>query len=151
MVETVGIGQADSKITDLVDLSIYVMTNDYGSSGQLEKIGMIDYADIIVLNKFDKQGAEDALAEVKKQWRRSHHQFDINDNEIPVIPTIASQLNDEGILNLHTTLAEQLSKQKSRFIEDFGYRPIPRGHFVPKLIPKDRVQYLFRNLQTSSN
>ena len=144
IVETAGIGQADVQIADLVDISIYVMTSDYGSSGQLEKIGMIDYADIIVLNKFDKQGSEDALAQIKKQWQRNHQVFDIKDDKIPVIPTTASQLNDRGIFQLYEILSKKLSKENDWFTEQFTKksRSSRAKHFVSKLIPKDRVQYL---------
>jgi methylmalonyl-CoA mutase len=72
LVETAGIGQSDSEIVDLVDFPIYVMTSEYGAASQLEKIDMIDFAELIVLNKFDKRGAEDALRDVRKQWRRNH-------------------------------------------------------------------------------
>ncbi len=72
MVETAGIGQSDTEIVDLADLPIYVMTSEYGAASQLEKIDMLDYADLVVLNKFEKRGAEDALRDVRKQWRRNH-------------------------------------------------------------------------------
>ena len=75
IVETAGIGQSDSEIVDLVDFSVYVMTSEYGAASQLEKIDMLDLADLVVLNKFDKRGAEDALRDVRKQWRRNHVAF----------------------------------------------------------------------------
>ena len=71
-VETAGIGQSDSEIVDLVDFSVYVMTSDYGAASQLEKIDMLDFADLVVLNKYDKRGAEDALRDIRKQWKRNH-------------------------------------------------------------------------------
>ena len=97
IVETAGIGQSDSEIVDLVDFSAYVMTSDYGAASQLEKIDMLDFADLIVLNKYDKRGAEDALRDIRKQWKRNHLAFKAADDEIPVYPTIASQFNDPGI------------------------------------------------------
>ncbi len=97
IVETAGIGQSDSEIVDLVDFSAYVMTSDYGAASQLEKIDMLDFADLIVLNKYDKRGAEDALRDIRKQWKRNHLAFKATDEEIPVYPTIASQFNDPGI------------------------------------------------------
>jgi methylmalonyl-CoA mutase len=97
IVETAGIGQSDSEIVDLVDYSVYVMTSEYGAASQLEKIDMLDFADLIVLNKYDKRGAEDALRDIRKQWKRNHTAFDTTDEDIPVYPTIASQFNDPGI------------------------------------------------------
>ena len=97
VVETAGIGQSDSEIVDLVDYSIYVMTSEYGAASQLEKIDMLDYADMIVLNKFDRQGSRDALRDIRKQWKRNHVQFDVAEADIPVYPTIASQFSDPGV------------------------------------------------------
>ncbi|MGB5851338.1 MAG: methylmalonyl-CoA mutase family protein [Rhodanobacter sp.] len=97
IVETAGIGQSDSEIVDLVDFPAYVMTSDYGAASQLEKIDMIDFAELIVLNKFDKRGAEDALRDVRKQWKRNRTAFNVKDEDVPAYPTIASQFNDPGI------------------------------------------------------
>jgi methylmalonyl-CoA mutase len=97
MVETAGIGQSDSEIVDLVDFPVYVMTSDFGAPSQLEKIDMLDYAELVVLNKFDKRGAEDALRDVRKQWKRNRTAFQMKDEDVPVYPTIASQFNDPGI------------------------------------------------------
>ncbi len=112
IVETAGIGQSDSEIVDLVDFPMYVMTSDYGAASQLEKIDMIDYAELIVLNKYDKRGAEDALRDIRKQWKRNRVAFKVKDADIPVYPTIASQFNDPGIswmfVNLCRLLREKL-------------------------------------------
>ena len=97
IVETAGIGQSDSEIVDMVDFSVYVMTSEYGAASQLEKIDMLDFADLIVLNKYDKRGAEDALRDIRKQWKRNHVAFKVADADIPVYPTIASQFNDPGV------------------------------------------------------
>ncbi len=97
IVETAGIGQSDSEIVDLVDFPMYVMTSDFGAPSQLEKIDMLDYAELVVLNKFDKRGAEDALRDIRKQWKRNRVAFQTADEDVPVYPTIASQFNDPGI------------------------------------------------------
>ncbi|MDE2070732.1 MAG: methylmalonyl-CoA mutase family protein, partial [Gammaproteobacteria bacterium] len=111
-VETAGIGQSDSEIVDLVDFSTYVMTSDYGAASQLEKIDMLDYAELVVLNKYDRRGAEDALRDVKKQWKRNRTAFKLPDDQVPVYPTIASQFNDPGVtwmfVNLCRLLREKL-------------------------------------------
>src|SRR6185369_9209601 len=104
IVETAGIGQSDSEIVDLVDFPMYVMTSDYGAASQLEKIDMLDFADLVVLNKFDKRGAEDALRDVRKQWRRNRVAFKLPDAQVPVYPTIASQFNDPGVTWMFTNL-----------------------------------------------
>src|SRR5258708_34792011 len=101
MAKPAGIGQSDTEIVDLVDLSLYVMTSEYGAASQLEKIDMLDYADFIVLNKSEKRGAEDSLRDVRKQWRRNHHERSrLADAELPVFPTIASRFNDAGVKRL---------------------------------------------------
>ena len=96
IVETAGIGQSDSEIVDLVDLPVYVMTSEFGAASQLEKIDMLDLAELVVINKFDKRGAHDALRDVRKQWRRNRVAFELAEDEVPVYPTIASQFDDPG-------------------------------------------------------
>ncbi|HET7569762.1 MAG TPA: methylmalonyl-CoA mutase family protein [Gammaproteobacteria bacterium] len=108
LLETAGIGQSDSEVVDLVDFSMYVMTSDYGAASQLEKIDMLDFADMIALNKFEKRGAEDALRDIRKQWRRNHVAFDVDEADIPVYPTIASQFNDPGVNHLFQALVRRL-------------------------------------------
>jgi len=118
IVETAGIGQSDSEIVDLVDFPMYVMTSDFGAPSQLEKIDMLDYAELVVLNKFDKRGAEDALRDVRKQWKRNRVKFDLKDEDVPVYPTIASQFNDPGLnwmfANLCRLLREKLGGGKGK-------------------------------------
>ncbi|QCO67531.1 methylmalonyl-CoA mutase [Luteimonas yindakuii] len=111
IVETAGIGQSDSEIVDLVDFPMYVMTSDYGAASQLEKIDMIDFAELIVLNKYDKRGAEDALRDVRKQWKRNRVAFQMADEDVPVYPTIASQFNDPGISWMFTNLCRLLREK----------------------------------------
>ncbi|HEY9855052.1 MAG TPA: cobalamin-dependent protein, partial [Stenomitos sp.] len=109
IVETAGIGQSDSEIVDLVDVSMYVMTSEFGAQSQLEKIDMLDYADLVVINKFDKRGAEDALRDVRKQYQRGHKRFNEPTETMPVYGTIASQFNDAGTNWLYVNLIETLS------------------------------------------
>ncbi|ADV27471.1 Methylmalonyl-CoA mutase [Pseudoxanthomonas suwonensis 11-1] len=113
IVETAGIGQSDSEIVDLVDFPMYVMTSDYGAASQLEKIDMLDFAELVVLNKYDRRGAEDALRDVRKQWKRNRVAFQVPDEEVPVYPTIASQFNDPGVSWMFANLC-RLLRQKNR-------------------------------------
>ncbi|XZF13055.1 methylmalonyl-CoA mutase family protein [Chitinophagaceae bacterium MMS25-I14] len=106
ILETSGIGQSDTQITDYCDMSLYVMTPEYGAATQLEKIDMLDFADIVVINKFDKRGALDALRDVKKQYQRNHKLFDKNADDMPVYGTIASQFNDPGTNTMYRALMD---------------------------------------------
>ncbi|WP_291783064.1 methylmalonyl-CoA mutase family protein [Cecembia sp.] len=108
ILETSGIGQSDTEIIEHSDMSLYVMTPEYGAATQLEKIDMLDFADVIALNKFDKRGAQDALRDVKKQYKRNHNLWDIADEAIPVYGTIASQFNDPGMNNLYKAIMHKL-------------------------------------------
>ncbi len=144
IVETAGTGQADSEIVDLVDLSLYVMTGEYGAASQLEKIDMIDYADMVVLNKSDKRGALDSLRDVRKQWRRNHPaSARIAEAELPVFPTIASRFNDPGVNRLFAALCRGLAQKglggASWEVADPG--PTELAAREP-LIPGPRVRYL---------
>jgi isobutyryl-CoA mutase len=144
IVETAGIGQSDSEIVDLVDLPVYVMTSEFGAASQLEKIDMLDLAELVVINKFDKRGAEDALRDVRKQWRRNHVAFEAAENEIPVYPTIASQFDDPGLtwmfVNLCRRLGELAGETGDRW--DPGLEPTEDKPLANTLIPGARVRYL---------
>ena len=144
IVETAGIGQSDSEIVDLVDLPVYVMTSDYGAASQLEKIDMIDYAELVVLNKYDQRGSQDALRDVRKQWKRNHLAFDVADEQVPVYPTIASQFNDPGMTwmfsELCRLLREKLSLDSKAWTPDLDSQgKEPRAG---SLIPGSRTRYL---------
>ncbi|HEX2138710.1 MAG TPA: methylmalonyl-CoA mutase family protein [Woeseiaceae bacterium] len=144
IVETAGIGQSDSEIVDIVDFSIYVMTSDYGAASQLEKIEMLDFADLIVLNKYDKRGAEDALRDVRKQWKRNHVAFKTEDEDVPVYPTIASQFNDPGVswmfAELCRRLAAKLDLDRERWTPEIDVSTKePRSM---AMIPGSRIRYL---------
>ena len=109
VVETAGIGQSDSEIADAVDIPVYVMTSEYGAPSQLEKIDMLDFAELVVINKFEKRGGEDALRDVHKQWRRNHPEAGrIDDGQVPVFPTVASRFNDPGVNRLFLSLCQRL-------------------------------------------
>ncbi len=148
LLETAGIGQSDSEIVDLVDFSLYIMTSDFGAASQLEKIDMIDYADMIVLNKYDKRGAEDALRDIRKQWQRNRNAFSVSADQIPVYPTIASQFNDPGVnrafANLCRLLVEKVGLDKE--VWSAGTAAAVEGiELKPEsvaLIPARRIRYL---------
>ena len=114
IVETSGIGQGNDAITEVADLSLYVTTREYGAPSQLEKLEMLDSADIVVLNKFDRPGAEDALAEIRKQFKRNREMWDADNSDLPVVPTIASQFADAGVDQLWQKLCNLLNEKYSQ-------------------------------------
>ena len=149
LVETAGIGQSDTEIVDLVDLPLYVMTSEYGAASQLEKIDMLDFAALVVLNKFEKRGAEDALRDVRKQWRRNHPESACRaDAEMPVYPTIASRFNDPGVNRLFAALLERLDEKSIGALKwrNIDGRAVEVGsiEFTARdpLIPAARSRYL---------
>jgi methylmalonyl-CoA mutase len=146
IVETAGTGQSDSEIVDLVDVPIYVMTSEFGAASQLEKIDMLDLAELVVINKFDKRGAEDALRDVRKQWRRNHVSFELAEDQIPVYPTVASQFADPGVTRLFADLCARIAAHAPAGASPERWQPAI-GELEPEqpgggLIPPRRVRYL---------
>lgn len=141
ILETSGIGQSDTQITDFGDVNMYIMTPEYGAATQLEKIDMLDFADIVVVNKFDKRGASDALRDVKKQYQRNHKFFDRNIDTMPVYGTIASQFNDPGTNTMYRALMDILAEKTNPELKsDF----IATDELSEKIyiIPPARTRYL---------
>jgi methylmalonyl-CoA mutase len=141
ILETSGIGQSDTEIMDHSDVSLYVMTPEFGAATQLEKIDMLDFADLVALNKFDKRGALDALRDVKKQYQRNHNLWDVNPDEMPVFGTIASQFNDPGMNTLYKSIMDKIvEKTSSDLKSNFQItREMSEKIFV---IPPHRTRYL---------
>ncbi len=141
ILETSGIGQSDTEIMDHSDVSLYVMTPEFGAATQLEKIDMLDFADVVALNKFDKRGALDALRDVKKQYKRNHMLFEASDDDIPVYGTIASQFNDPGMNQLYKVVMDKLvEKTNTDMVSTFEITAeMSEKIFV---IPPSRNRYL---------
>ncbi len=141
ILETSGIGQSDTEIMDHSDVSLYVMTPEFGAATQLEKIDMLDFADLVALNKFDKRGALDAIRDVKKQYQRNHNLWDVNPDEMPVFGTIASQFNDPGMNTLYKSIMDKIvEKTESNLKSTFEVtREMSEKIFV---IPPHRTRYL---------
>ncbi|MCX2574586.1 methylmalonyl-CoA mutase family protein [Pedobacter sandarakinus] len=148
IVETSGIGQSDTEITEHCDVSLYVMTPEFGAATQLEKIDMLDFADLVAINKFDKRGALDALRDVRKQYKRNHNIFDAKDDDIPVHGTMASQFNDPGMNNLFVAL---MRKIKEKTGTDFNAKMELTSDQSEKvyIIPPDRIRYLAEIAESS--
>ena len=141
ILETSGIGQSDTEIEEHSDVSMYVMTPEYGAATQLEKIDMLDFADLIAINKFDKRGALDAIRDVKKQFQRNHTRFDELTENMPVHGTIASQFNDPGTNQLYRRLMEVLQeKTNTNLVSNFNSsEELTEKLFI---IPPKRNRYL---------
>ncbi len=140
ILETSGIGQSGSEITEIADLSMYVMTPEYGASTQLEKIDMLDYADLIALNKSDKRGALDALQAVRKQYQRNHTLFEQPLEAMPVFSTKASQFNDWGTTEVYNELVKKLNSKFSELnLNEYVEQNVSEDTTV---IPPKRVRYL---------
>jgi isobutyryl-CoA mutase len=143
ILESAGVGQSDASILDYCDVSLYVMTPEYGAASQLEKINMLDYADVICINKFDKAGALDALHDVRKQYKRNHALWTAKDEELPVIGTIAAQFNDAGVNELFEKLLATIEKKTGvKFGEVEIHAHIKDTSTKSQIIPPKRIRYL---------
>ena len=150
ILETSGIGQSDTEITDHSDVSMYVMTPEYGAATQLEKIDMLDFADIIAVNKFDKRGAEDALKDVKKQYQRNNERFDEDVEKMPVYGTTASQFNDTGVNDLYKALTKIISEKTGTDLNGDSHLEFDLQEKL-QIIPPTRVRYLSEISETVRN
>ncbi len=140
ILESAGVGQSDASILEFCDVSMYVMTPEYGAASQLEKINMLDYADLVCINKFDKAGALDALADVRKQYKRNHGLWTAKDEELPIMGTMASKFNDDGVNHLFTLLLQKITEKTG---VNFGESRFSVTAKVSQaVIPPARVRYL---------
>lgn len=141
IVETSGIGQSDTEITEHCDVSLYVMTSEYGAASQLEKIDMLDFADLVAINKFDKKGSLDALRDVRKQYKRNHNKFEMKDEDLPVYATIASQFNDPGMNNLYKAVMDSICQKTDAPLQSQTKLTTDQSKKI-YVIPPERVRYL---------
>ena len=147
ILESAGVGQSDASILEHCDVSMYVMTPEYGAPSQLEKINMLDYADVICLNKFDKAGALDALHDVRKQYKRNYELWETKDEDLPIVGTIAAQFNDAGVNVLFDKLMKVISDKTGA---SFGAHAAfsKSGGMDGSIIPPKRVRYLSEIAET---
>jgi methylmalonyl-CoA mutase len=143
IVETAGIGQGDSRIIDLVDVSLYVMTSEFGAPSQLEKIDMLDFADIVAVNKFEKRGGEDAVRDVRKQVQRNRKAFDKSPEDMPVYGTIASKFNDDGVTSLYHAILDTIRHKTGIKVQSSLNKPESKiSTSKTIIIPPERTRYL---------
>ena len=141
--ETAGIGQGDSRIVDLVDIPIYVMTAEFGAPSQLEKIDMLDYADIVAVNKYEKKGSEDALRDVRKQMQRNRKAWDVPLEDMPAFGTIASKFNDDGVTAFYHEILNLINQKKNiTFETSLPKTDVKNSSSKTIIIPGDRSRYL---------
>ncbi len=149
IVETAGIGQGDAAVVPLVDTALYVMTADFGAPSQLEKIDMLDFADLVAINKFDRKGSDDALRDVRKQYQRNRRFFDRGLEQMPVYGTIASRFNDDGVTALYQAVLEELGRKTG--VSWVSSLPVT-GRRTPSsktvIIPPERSRYLAEIAET---
>ncbi len=149
ILESAGVGQSDASILDYCDVSMYVMTPEYGAASQLEKINMLDYADLVCINKFDKAGALDALADVKKQYKRNHQLFSAKDDELPIVGTMASKFNDDGVNHLFELLLKKIEAKTNTRFGEFHFAETAKVSSA--VIPSNRTRYLSEISEASRN
>ncbi|MTJ82323.1 MAG: methylmalonyl-CoA mutase family protein [Telmatospirillum sp.] len=143
IVETPGIGQADSAVADVGDLSLYVMTPEFGAASQLEKIDMLDHADLVAINKFDRKGGEDALRDVSKQLQRNRRAFDLDAATMPVFGTVASRFNDDGVTALYHALLRSFAEHGHPMpVSALPSRSARSSSAAAAIVPQARVRYL---------
>lgn len=150
ILETSGIGQSDTQITDYCDVSMYVMTPEYGAATQLEKIDMLDFADIVSINKFDKRGAMDALRDVKKQYQRNHKLFDQKADDMPVYGSIASQFNDPGTNTMYRSLMDKIAERTGAPLHS-DFQVTEEMSEKIYIIPPNRTRYLSEISENNRN
>jgi methylmalonyl-CoA mutase len=152
ILESAGVGQSDASILDYCDVSLYVMTPEYGAASQLEKINMLDYADVVCINKFDKAGALDALHDVRKQFKRNHNLWSAKDEELPIVGTIAAQFNDTGVNELFEKLFTAIEKKCNVSFSHIASAQSKKGESTTtksQIIPPKRVRYLSEISETN--
>lgn len=143
IVETAGIGQGDAAIVPLVDVALYVMTSEFGAQSQLEKIDMLDFADLVAVNKYDRQGSEDAIHDVRKQIQRNKISFGSSLEEFPVYGTIASRFNDDGVTSLYVGIVEEINRKTGvDWTTGYKARPDKKSSSKTIIIPPERTRYL---------
>ena len=147
ILESAGVGQSDASILDYCNISMYVMTPEYGAPSQLEKINMLDYADVIAINKFDKSGALDALNDVCKQYKRNHMLFQAQNEELPIVGTVASKFNDAGVNRLFECIVRTIQRKTNA---NWGeLQPAAKGtDLTQAIIPAQRTRYLAEIAET---
>jgi isobutyryl-CoA mutase len=150
ILETSGIGQSDTEIIEHSDVSLYVMTPEYGAATQLEKIDMLDFADIIALNKFDKRGALDAIRDVRKQFKRNHQLWEVEDEKMPVFGTIASQFNDPGMNNLYRAVIDKIAEKTGAELKS-NFELTKEMSEKIYIIPPSRTRYLSEITENNRN
>ena len=150
IIETAGIGQSDTEIIEHSNMSLYIMTPEFGAASQLEKIDMLEFADIVAINKFDKRGALDALRDVKKQYKRNHNLWEAKDEELPVYGTIASQFNDPGTNTLYKALMDKLVEKTGTKLKS-NFKVTDEMSEKIYIIPPNRTRYLSEISEASRN